>query len=204
MRFTGMGCQRCDSPDQLWVASSGSRSVSSLSASWDFWNTTKRLVIPATFAARAIRSSSKNFLVSSLGETVSAYDWRDRIGDFCIAEYLAGLDTVHVVRYSTRFSLTCAARVHAFPISDNHGEKMLSASATERALASFMTSDGTQIGKRSYLDWRAPPAVCSSHTLASCFSRNREPSLTRLATDGASIAERCARFSTGAMHPHQN
>lgn len=72
---------------------------------------------------------------------------------------------------------TCAARVHALPTSDNHGERMLSASATESALASFMTSDGTQIGKRSRLDWWAPLAVCSSHTLASCSSRNREPSL---------------------------
>ncbi len=55
---------------------------------------------------------------------------------------------------------------------------MLPASATERALASFMTSDGTQIGKRSRLDWWLPLAVCSSHTLASCSSRNRQPSLT--------------------------
>ena len=40
-----------------------------------------------------------------LGETMSAYDWRDRIGDFCVADYLAEFDTVHVMRYSTRFSL---------------------------------------------------------------------------------------------------
>jgi hypothetical protein len=40
-----------------------------------------------------------------LGETVSAYNWRDRIGDFCVAEYLEELDTVHVMRYSTRFGL---------------------------------------------------------------------------------------------------
>jgi hypothetical protein len=33
---------------------------------------------------------------------VSAYDWRDRIGDFCVADYLAEHDMVHVVRYSTR------------------------------------------------------------------------------------------------------
>ena len=38
-------------------------------------------------------------------ETVSAYNWRDRIGDFCVADYLAELDMVHVMRYSTRFSL---------------------------------------------------------------------------------------------------
>jgi hypothetical protein len=38
-------------------------------------------------------------------ETVSAYDWRDRIGDFCVADYLAELDMVHVMRYSTRFGL---------------------------------------------------------------------------------------------------
>jgi hypothetical protein len=46
----------------------------------------------------------QEFLGLFLGETVSAYDWRDRIGDFCVAEYLAELDTVHVMRYSTRFS----------------------------------------------------------------------------------------------------
>jgi hypothetical protein len=34
-----------------------------------------------------------------LGETVSAYDWRDRMGDFCVADYLAELDMVHVMRY---------------------------------------------------------------------------------------------------------
>jgi hypothetical protein len=33
---------------------------------------------------------------------VSAYDWRDRIGDFCVADYLAERDKVHLVRYSTR------------------------------------------------------------------------------------------------------
>jgi hypothetical protein len=38
-------------------------------------------------------------------ETVSAYDWRDRISDFCVADYLAELDKVHVMRYSTPFSL---------------------------------------------------------------------------------------------------
>jgi len=41
-----------------------------------------------------------------------------------------------------------------------------------------MTSDGPQIGKRSHLDWWAPLAVCSCHTLVGCFSRNRERSLT--------------------------
>ena len=40
-----------------------------------------------------------------LGETVSAYDWRDHVGDFCVADYLEELDTVHVMRYSTRFGL---------------------------------------------------------------------------------------------------
>jgi hypothetical protein len=47
----------------------------------------------------------QEFLGLFLGETVSAYNWRDRIGDFCVADYLAELDTVHVMRYSTRFSL---------------------------------------------------------------------------------------------------
>ena len=40
----------------------------------------------------------QEFLGLFRAETVSAYDWRDRIGDFCIAEYLVELDTVHVVR----------------------------------------------------------------------------------------------------------
>ena len=70
------------------------------------------------------------------------------------------------------------SRSHAaVPTRDNHGERMLSASATERALASFITSDGTQIGERSGLDWWFSLALCSSHTLAGCSSRNREPSL---------------------------
>jgi hypothetical protein len=43
----------------------------------------------------------QEFLGLFLGETVPAYDWRDRIGDFCVADYLAELDTVHVMRYST-------------------------------------------------------------------------------------------------------
>jgi hypothetical protein len=55
---------------------------------------------------------------------------------------------------------------------------MLSASVTDIALASFMTSDGTQVGKRACFDWCAPLAVCSFHTLASCSSRSREASLT--------------------------
>jgi hypothetical protein len=38
-------------------------------------------------------------------ETVSAYDWRDRIGDFCVADYLVELDTVHVVRLFYTISL---------------------------------------------------------------------------------------------------
>src|SRR5581483_2082944 len=36
------------------------------------------------------------------------------------------------------------------PTSDNHGERMLSASATDRALASFMTSDVSAIFVASY------------------------------------------------------
>ncbi len=61
----------------------------------------------------------QQFLGLFRAETVSVYDWRDRIGDFCVADYLAELDMVHVMRYSTRFSLTCAARAHALPTSDN-------------------------------------------------------------------------------------
>jgi hypothetical protein len=39
------------------------------------------------------------------GETVSAYDRRDGISDFCVPDYLEEFDTVHVMRYSTPFSL---------------------------------------------------------------------------------------------------
>jgi hypothetical protein len=46
-------------------------------------------------------------------ETVPAYDWRDRIGDFCVADYLEEFDTVHVMRYSTPSSSIWAARAHA-------------------------------------------------------------------------------------------
>ncbi len=113
----------------------------------------------------------QEFLGLFRAETVSAYDWRDRIGDFCVADYLAELDTMHVMRYSTWLSLRLHPRAHVLPISANHGERRLSASATERALASLMTSDGTQIGKRSRLDGWFPLAVCSSHILASCSSQ---------------------------------
>src|SRR5512132_1035672 len=44
----------------------------------------------------------QEFLGLFRGEMVSAYDWRDRIGDFCVADYLAEHYMVHVVRYSTR------------------------------------------------------------------------------------------------------
>jgi hypothetical protein len=31
----------------------------------------------------------QEFFALFLGETVSAYNWSDRIGDFCVADYLA-------------------------------------------------------------------------------------------------------------------
>ena len=37
----------------------------------------------------------------SLGKTMSAHDWRDRIGDLCVADYLAELNKVHLVRHYT-------------------------------------------------------------------------------------------------------
>jgi hypothetical protein len=48
-------------------------------------------------------------------ETVSAYDWRDRIGDFCVADYVEELDTMHVMRYSTRFGLHLRRKAQADP-----------------------------------------------------------------------------------------
>ena len=53
-----------------------------------------------------------------LGETVSAYNWRDRVGDFCVADYLAEHYTVHVMRYSTRFSLHLRRTNSCLPTSD--------------------------------------------------------------------------------------
>src|SRR4029453_7154669 len=82
---------------QLWAASSELAFCEQL--------TTKRCVIPATFAARGNTQFDQEFLNLFRAETVSAYDWRDRIGDLCVAEYLAQLDTVHLVRYSTSLSL---------------------------------------------------------------------------------------------------
>jgi hypothetical protein len=32
---------------------------------------------------------------------MSAHDWRDGIGDFCVADHLAELNEVHLVRHST-------------------------------------------------------------------------------------------------------
>src|SRR4029450_4365340 len=47
----------------------------------------------------------QEFLGLFRGEMMSAYNWRDRIGDFCVADYLVEHYTVHVVRYSTPCSL---------------------------------------------------------------------------------------------------
>jgi hypothetical protein len=74
----------------------------------------------------------QEFLGLFRAETVSAYDWRDHIGDFCVADYLAELDKVHPVRYSTQFSLRLHRTAHALPTSDNHGERMLSASVARK------------------------------------------------------------------------
>jgi len=60
----------------------------------------------------------QEFLGLFLGETVSAYNWRDRVGDFCVADYLAEHYTVHVMRYSTRFSLHLRRTNSCLPTSD--------------------------------------------------------------------------------------
>jgi hypothetical protein len=43
----------------------------------------------------------QGFLRLSLGKMMSAHDWRDGIGDFCVADYLAELNQVHLVRQYT-------------------------------------------------------------------------------------------------------
>ena len=58
----------------------------------------------------------QEFLGLFRAETVSAYDWRDRIGGFCVADYLAELDIVHVMRYSTRLSLAPHELMPAQPV----------------------------------------------------------------------------------------
>ena len=62
----------------------------------------------------------QEFLGLFRAETVSAYDWRDRIGDFCVADYLAELDKVHVMRYSTaaRACVSFAAPAQSLQRSD--------------------------------------------------------------------------------------
>ena len=60
----------------------------------------------------------QEFLGLFRAEAVSAYNWRDRIGDFCVADYLEELDTVHVMRYSTSFSLRLG-RTSLRPLRDN-------------------------------------------------------------------------------------
>jgi len=63
----------------------------------------------------------QEFLGLFLGETVSAYDWRDRIGDFCVADYLAELDKVHVARYSTRLERAFPFAAPARPLQRSDG-----------------------------------------------------------------------------------
>ena len=88
-------------------------------------------------------------------ETVFAHDWRDRIGDFCVADYLAELDTVHRVRYakiqppSGRTSLRPSQPV-IITARDETSEAKISASAFR-----FKSNDKTP-GDENYLD---PPGA---------------------------------------------
>ena len=101
------GCvaQRRDSPGQLWAASS------ELAFCEQFIGQLRLLEHDQTIRDSGDVCGARNtqfeqeFLGLFLGETMSAYDWRDRVGDFCVADYLAEHYTVHVVRYSTRFTL---------------------------------------------------------------------------------------------------
>src|ERR1043166_10139984 len=43
----------------------------------------------------------QEFLGLSLGQTMSAHHWRDGIGDFCVADYLAELNQVHLLGHYT-------------------------------------------------------------------------------------------------------
>jgi len=43
----------------------------------------------------------QGFLGLLLGEAMPAHDWRDGIGDFCVTDYLAEFDEVHLTGYFT-------------------------------------------------------------------------------------------------------
>jgi hypothetical protein len=82
----------------------------------------------------------QEFLGLFRSETVSVYDRRDRIGDLCVAEYLAKLDTVHLVRYSTPFSLHLGRTTSRPPNQRQpRRENALPASATESVAKSPAT-----------------------------------------------------------------
>jgi len=126
------GCvaQRRDSPHQLWAASS------ELAFCEQFIGQLRLLEHDQTIRDSGDVCGARNtqfdqeFFGLFRGEMVFAYDWRDRIGDFCVADYLVEHYTVHVVKYSTRFSLHLSRTSSCLPTSDNHGERTRSASAT--------------------------------------------------------------------------
>ena len=59
-----------------------------------------------------------------LGETVSAYDWRDRIGDFCESELVPNLHNQHLSLFVRQALHRCSERklrfIHQFKLRLDH------------------------------------------------------------------------------------
>src|SRR4029450_6385249 len=100
-RFTGMRCpkarfSRSALGNQLWAASSA------LAFCEQFIGQLRLLEHDQTMRDSGDVCGARNtqfdqeFLGLFRREMVSAYDWRDRIGDFCVADYLVEHYTVHV------------------------------------------------------------------------------------------------------------
>lgn len=66
--------------------------------------------------ARRARNTQfdQEFFGLFLGETVSSYNWGNRIGDLCVADYLAELDMMHVMRLFYTISLHLS-RTSSYP-----------------------------------------------------------------------------------------
>jgi hypothetical protein len=109
-RFTGMRCPKSRfSPsalgDQLWSASSELAFCEQFIGQLRLLEHDQMIRDSGDVCGARNTQFEQEFLGLFRAETMSAYDWRDRIGDFCVADYLAEFDTVHVMKYSTRFSL---------------------------------------------------------------------------------------------------
>lgn len=110
----GCAAKRHDSPRQLWSASS-ELAFCAVYRPVETFGTDQTIRDSGDVCGARNTQFEQEFLGLFRAETVSAHDWRDRIRDFCVADYLAEHYTVHVVRYSTRLVSACTVRAHALP-----------------------------------------------------------------------------------------